>query len=109
MRSSKLKSDSVIVRGGRRGIDPINDVRAYGDDGKNWKKISEESCFQNVLELDAHNEGLSTLFITPEKINQLGPYPFNNDSEYRRRESLSLVSFTQRLLASNFLSKKFLD
>jgi hypothetical protein len=71
--------------------------------------MSEESCFQNVLELDAHNEGLLTLFITPEKINQLGPCPFNNDSEYRRRESLSLVSFTQRLLASNFLSKKLLD
>jgi hypothetical protein len=81
----------MIVRGGRRSIDLINDVRAYGDDGKNWKKMSEESCFQNVLELDAHNEGLSMLFITPEKINQLGPYPFNYDSEYHGRESLSHV------------------
>jgi hypothetical protein len=107
--SDKLKVDSIIVRGGRRSIDLINDVRAYGDCGKNWKKMSEESCFQSVIELDAHNEGLSTVFITPEKINELGPYPFGDVGGGHRRESLSLVSLTRRLLVSDILSKKRFD
>jgi len=90
----------MIVRGRRSSLDLINDVRAYGDKEGNWKKMSEQSCFQDVLELNEHNEQYSTMFIPQWRMNDLATYPLNCDSRHTGLDLSLHAGLSQRPLPS---------